>query len=110
MKASQLLRSLENAEYSKCLSQELSRYAKYDLLIIDDFGLMSLDTGNCRNLFELIDTRDGRKSTIVISQLPVSEWYDLFKGNTYADACLDRLTGRDSYRLEFNGESLRSNR
>lgn len=107
IKASELLRSLETAEYSRQMSQELQRYGKYDLLIIDDFGLMNLSSANCRNLFELIDLRDGRKSTVFVSQLPVCEWYDLFKENTYADACLDRLTSKNSYRIEFNGESLR---
>ena len=107
-KASQLLRLLERAEMDRILTQELNRLFKYDLLIIDDFGLMNLDSASCRNMFELIDSREGRKSTIFISQLPVSAWYDLFQDNTYADACLDRLTGVDSHRLEFSGESLRS--
>lgn len=69
---------------------------------------MNLDSGSCRNMFELIDSREGRKSTIFISQLPVSAWYELFQDNTYADSCLVRLTGMNSYRLEFNGESLRA--
>lgn len=37
----------------------------------------------------------------------VSEWYGLFKNSTYADACLDRLLHR-AYRLNFQGESLRT--
>ena len=42
----------------------------------------------------LIDTRDGRKSTVVISQFPVSTWFDMFADNTYADACLTRITDK----------------
>lgn len=107
IKASELLRKLESAETRHCLSEELNCYAKYDLLIVDDFGLMNLNSTNCRNLFELIDTRLDRKSTIFVSQLPVANWYNLFQDDTYADACLDRLTGNSSYRLSFDGESLR---
>ena len=107
-KASELLRLLEKAELDKTLTQELNRLYKFDLLVIDDFGLMNLDSSSCRNLFELIDSREGRKSTIFVSQLPVSAWYGLFQENTYADACLDRLTGMNSYHLEFNGDSLRT--
>lgn len=107
-KASRLLRTLEQANDSKELNQTLNRYSKYDLLVIDDFGLMSLDSELCRLLFELIDSREGEKSSVIISQLPVSEWYDLFKDVTFADAILDRLTG-SAYRLEFEGESLRRN-
>ena len=86
----------------------VEQLSKVDLLIIDDFGLMELDIEKCRDLFEILDGREGRKSTIVISQLPVKEWYDLFKDSTYADACLDILLYK-SYRLEFKGDSLRKN-
>lgn len=105
-KAGELLRILQNAESRQELTQELNKLSRYDLLIVDDFGLMNLSMEMCRNLFELIDIRDGRKSNIFISQFPVSEWYELFKDNTYADACLDRLTG-GACRLEFLGESMR---
>lgn len=105
-KASELLRHLQSAENSRTMTEELNKLAKIDLLIIDDFGLMSLDMDMCRNLFELIDSREGRKSTIIVSQFPVAEWYEMFKDSTYADACLDRLTG-GSLRIEFTGESLR---
>ena len=85
----------------------IEEFSTVDLLIIDDFGLMELDINKCRDLFTILDGREGRKSTIVVSQLPVSEWYGLFKNSTYADACLDRLLHR-AYRLNFQGESLRT--
>ena len=34
---------------------------------------------------------DGPKSTIVVSQLPVKDWYNLFENATFAEAILDRL-------------------
>ena len=82
--------------------------SRFDVLAIDDFGLMELDLDKCRDLFEVIDGRDGRKSTIIISQLPVRSWFDLFKESTFADACLSRITDRrHCYRLEMNGISMR---
>ena len=45
--------------------------------------------------------------TIVISKLPVSSWYDLFKDNTYADASMDRLIHK-AYRIEMNGKNMRN--
>lgn len=77
-----------------------------DLLIIDDFGLMDLDVEKCRYLFQILDARESRKSTIVASQIPVMDWYDMFKESTYADACLDCLLCH-AYRLEFKGDSMR---
>ena len=85
----------------------MENIAQVDLLIIDDFGLMNLDVEKCRHLFEILDSRERRKSTVLVSQIPVKEWYDLFKDCTYADACLDRVLCK-AYRLEFKGESLRN--
>lgn len=86
----------------------LNKLTKLDLLVIDDFGLMDLDLDKCRDLFEVLDTRDGRKSTVVISQFPVSTWFDMFADNTYADACLTRITDKHhTYRLEMNGINMR---
>ena len=80
--------------------------AAYDLMVIDDFGLMDLDIEKCRDLLEIIESRDCRKATIIISQIPVSGWYQLFGDSTYADACLSRMTSK-AYRLEFPGRDRR---
>ena len=72
------------------------------------YSFMDLDLDKCRDLFEVIDGRDGRKSTIIVSQFPIHTWFDLFQEHTYADACLARITDkRHSYRLEMNGISMR---
>ena len=84
----------------------VNQMASYDLLVIDDFGLMELDVAKCRDLFEVIESRDCRKSTMIVSQFPVKRWWDFFKDNTYADACLSRMTSR-AYRLECNGRDMR---
>lgn len=108
LKASRLIGELDKARLNETYFDFVDVLSKYDLLVIDDFGLMTLDMDKCRDLLEVIDSRDGRKSTIVISQLPVKDWFDLFQDNTYADACLTRLTDkRHSYRLEMNGRNMR---
>ena len=84
----------------------VNQMASYDLLVIDDFGLMELDMDKCRDLFEIIETRDSKKPTMIVSQLPVAKWWDLFKDNTYADGCLSRMTAK-AYRLECNCRDMR---
>ena len=84
----------------------LANLVSFDMLVIDDFGLMQLDLNKCRNLFEVLESRDPGRSTMVVSQFPVSAWYDLFQEHTYADACLNRLL-HNSYRLEINGKNMR---
>ena len=79
--------------------------------IFSDFQkleLEDLDIEKCRDLFEIIESRDCRKATIIISQIPVSGWYQLFGESTYADACLSRMTSK-AYRLEFPGRDRRVN-
>jgi DNA replication protein DnaC len=82
------------------------KLAKTDLLIIDDFGLTHLEQQQRIDLMEMIEDRHGKKSTIIVSQLPVSSWYDIIGEETIADAILDRLV-HSSYRIELKGESLR---
>ncbi len=80
--------------------------AKTDLLILDDFGLTHFDQQQRLDLMEIIEDRHGKKSTILASQLPIKNWYDIIGEDTIADAVLDRLT-HSSYRIELTGESLR---
>jgi len=87
--------------------EALAQLVSFDLLVIDDFGLMQLDLNKCRNLFEVLESRDPGRSTMVVSQFPVKAWYDLFQEHTYADACLNRLLN-NSYRLEMNGKNMRN--
>jgi len=89
--------------------REISRIEKQDLLILDDFGLQPLDNQNRAALMELIEDRHGRKSTIITSQLPVKEWYDVIGEKTVADAILDRLV-HDANRIDIDGDSMRKNK
>jgi DNA replication protein DnaC len=82
------------------------RIAKTDLLILDDFGLTHLEKQHQLDLMELIEDRHGKKSTVIVSQLPVQSWYEVIGEETIADAILDRLL-HSSYRIELTGDSLR---
>lgn len=106
IRANYLLQEAEHAHAENTYYEYSNRMASYDLLVIDDFGLMDLDMAKCRDLFEIIESRDCRKTTIIISQVPVANWYQLFSDNTYADACLSRMTAK-AYRLEFPGRDRR---
>lgn len=106
IRANTFLQESEKSRLNGQAYEYTNLMASYDLLVIDDFGLMELDMDKCRDLFEVVETRDCKKSTMIVSQLPVSKWWDLFKDNTYADACLSRMTSK-AYRLECNGRDMR---
>ena len=83
------------------------KLAATDLLIIDDFGMKALDGQQLLDFLEIIEDRHGRKATIIVSQLPVADWYDVLQGNTTAaDAILDRIV-HTAIRFELKGESMR---
>jgi DNA replication protein DnaC len=84
----------------------LKKYSKFKLLILDDFGVNPLMEEDALNLFEIIEDRTDINSTIITSQLPVSQWYSYINNNTVADALLDRIV-HSSHRIELEGESMR---
>ncbi len=84
----------------------MKKMARFDLLILDDFGLTSLTTSQAQELLEIIEERSGQSSHIFTSQLPVKEWYAYFKNPTLADAIMDRII-HNAYRINLKGESMR---
>jgi DNA replication protein DnaC len=84
----------------------LKKYSRFQLLILDDFGVAPAVEDDATNLFEIIEERTNIHSTIITSQLPVSEWYAYLNNNTIADAILDRIV-YSSHRIELEGESMR---
>lgn len=104
--ARRFLDELNTYAESSRLHARVDELTKIHLLVLDDFGMDPLDVNACRNLFEVISARDGCGSTMIVSQLPVADWYELFASNIHADAILDRLTQR-AYRLTMTGPSMR---
>jgi DNA replication protein DnaC len=86
--------------------KELAKMERQHLLIIDDFGITPLDAQNRATLMEIMEDRHSKSSTIITSQLPVSNWHEVIGEETIADAVLDRLI-HDSHRVEMKGESMR---
>ena len=107
IRANTMLSEMDQARIKGTYLEYVKYMSQLDMLVLDDFGLMELDIDKCRDLFEIIDSRDNRKSTVIVSQLPVKSWYELFSDNTYAEACLDRMIHK-AFRLELNGKNMRN--
>ena len=101
-----LFDELKIAKVDGSYIKEINKIEKLDLLILDDFGLKPLESNQRIMLLELLEDRHGERSTIITSQLPVKNWYDVIGEPTIADAILDRLV-HSSHRLELDGDSLR---
>lgn len=97
---------LKIAKADGSYNKEIKKIETRDLLIIDDFGLKPLDSVQRLILLELLEDRHGKGSTLITSQLPVKQWYDIIGEPTIADAILDRLV-HSSHRIDLNGDTLR---
>jgi len=84
----------------------LTRLAKTNLLVLDDWGLAKPSAEERRILLEVLDDRYDQRSTLITSQFPTEHWFDKLADPTLADAILDRVL-HNSYRLELSGESMR---
>ena len=84
----------------------LNHIEKIPLIIIDDFGLVPMESQFRLALLQVLEDRYGKRSTIITSQLPVNKWYQYINEPTLADAIMDRLSG-SAHRFELKGESLR---
>lgn len=101
-----LLETLKISRGDGTYLKTLAKLLKYDLLVLDDWGL-SRYTGESQNLLlEVLDDRVGRRSVLLTTQLPIKKWHDLFDEPTVADAILDRLVGQ-SIQIKMKGDSRR---
>lgn len=104
--AARLFARLKLSKTDGTYLRELNKLQKTQLLILDDFGLHPLGN-HCREaLMDIIDDRYNKTSTIIVSQIPVSVWYDIIGEGTIADAILDRIVN-SSHRIDLKGESMR---
>jgi len=85
----------------------LRRFAKAQVLILDDFGLETLTAQARKDLLELLDDRYNASSTIITSQLEPKDWHAVIGDPTLADAICDRLV-HNAHRIKLtNAESIR---
>jgi len=84
----------------------LAKVARFDVVVLDDWGLVPLADSERRDLLEIMEDRYGNRSTILTSQMPVEQWHDQVGDPTIADAFCDRLL-HNAHRIELHGPSRR---
>lgn len=102
----QLFEQISVASQTGMMPKLRNHMLKAKLLIIDDFGIGGMNNQLVPILLDLLDQQSICGGLMITSQLPISNWYDLFSDATIADALLDRIVHR-AYRIELKGESMR---
>lgn len=103
---SDLLEQQNVAHASGTYLKYKAKIMKYDLLILDDLGLRKLTTQEAHDFNEIIKDRQGIKSIIITTQLPLKNWPEIIEDAVIADTILDRLK-HTSLKLIFTGPSFR---
>ena len=82
-------------------------FADLLLLVIDELGYLSLDRQSSNLFFQVISTRHSQKrSTIITTNTPFSEWGNILHNTTIATAIADRLVENSEIFL-LGGDSFR---
>lgn len=95
------------AQHAGQLKQELKKYLKPSLLIMDELGYLPIDKNGADLLFQIISGRYERGSIIITTNRVFKEWPEIFNNDsTLTSALLDRLLHHTEAVL-IEGESFR---
>jgi DNA replication protein DnaC len=107
--AAGLVNELVEAQHHNQLGRSLARWSRYDLICIDEVGYVPLAELGAELLFQVISERAERAAVIITTNLPFSEWTQVFTNARLCKALLDRLTDR-AHIIETGTESFRFRR
>ena len=108
MTAAGLVNELVEAQQQHLLGRALQRWSRLDLIVLDEVGYVPFAQGGAELLFQVISKRAERTAWIITTNLPFSEWTQVFPNARLCKALLDRITdrahiidtGTDSYRFK----------
>jgi len=106
LRADRLLKELHQSRADHTTDKVLRRLISPDLLIVDDFGLKTLDHTESGDLYEVIIERHKRTSTIMTSNRTVEEWIPLFADPILAQSAMDRLA-HNAHQIPIEGPTYR---
>ena len=104
--AGALLGDLAGLDSDSALRYRLRRYAAPDLLVIDEVGYLSYSNRHADLLFELINRRHEKKSTLITTNKSFSEWSEVFPNASCVVAMIDRLVHHAEI-IALKGDSYR---
>jgi DNA replication protein DnaC len=106
-RASRLFDELHLARADGTYVRRLNKLAKMDVLVIDDWGVGTrVREQDHHDLLEVLEDRNGNRSTIMTSQLPPNKWHETLNDPTVADAMCDRVL-HNAHKIALKGPSRR---
>ena len=106
LRAPRLSETLQQSRGDGSHLKTLTKLAKVQLLIIDDFLLTPPTDWERRDLLEIVEDRYQSGAMVITSQCPIGDWHPNIGDPTLADAICDRLL-HNAYKIELKGDSMR---
>jgi DNA replication protein DnaC len=107
--AAGLINEMVEAKHQLQLGRALNRWARYDLIALDEVGYVPLAEVGVEFLFQVIAERAEKAAVIVTTNLPFSEWTSVIPNARLCKALIDRVTDRATI-IETGTESYRFRR
>ena len=107
--AAGLVNELVEAKHQLQLGRVLARWARYDLIALDEVGYVPLAEVGAEFLFQVIAERAEKAAVILTTNLPFSEWTQVIPNARLCKALVDRITNR-AHIVETGTESYRFRR
>jgi DNA replication protein DnaC len=107
--AAGLVNELVEAQHHNLLGRGLQRWTRYDLIVLDEVGYVPFAQVGAELLFQVISERAERATLVITTNLPFSEWTQVFPSARLCKALLDRITDR-AHIIETGTESYRFKR
>jgi DNA replication protein DnaC len=104
-----LVNELVEAKHTLQLRRVLARWARYEVMGIDEVGYVPMADVGAEFLFQVIAERAEKAAVIITTNLPFSEWTQVIPNARLCKALLDRITDR-AHILETGTESYRFRR
>jgi DNA replication protein DnaC len=104
--AAELLLDLGAQDSARGLGRRLNYYATRGLFVIDEIGYLSYDARAADLLFQVVSRRYERRSLVLTTNLPFSEWPTIFPNAATATALIDRVVHHAEI-ITIEGESYR---
>jgi DNA replication protein DnaC len=101
-----LVNELIEARQERTLQRLLQKYARYDLLVLDELGYIPFSKEGAELLFQVLAERHEKGSVMITTNLGFADWTQVFGDPVMTAALLDRLTHK-AYIVNCNWESYR---
>lgn len=106
IRTNDLLHKFHQSRADESWIKVFNYYTKYDLLILDDFGLQSLSAEQSSDLYDLIAAIHIKSTLVITTNRKIEGWMDVFYDKVMANAALDRIINK-AYRIILDGDSYR---